>query len=401
MNQVLYKAASAATMRPHSGIRPTIGRFWAAALMIAVLAIFIVAAAIGPNTSAAGDAAATHTLSNTTNGPRAIASETTPIGDQQEPPASVNPQASTDATLSALTVNTTSVIGFDADRISYEFGVASTITHATIEGTTTDSGATVAYSGTDASTDPGHQVALSAGRNAVTVTVTSQDTTTTKTYTVNVNQGVTHGFGWAADKDFDGLIAAENTQTQGIWSDGTTMWVVQSSNPDKLFAYNLSNGTRDSAKDYTSFATLNDSPSGIWGTATKFWISEITRGAQRIFAYDRATGTQLTGDTFLSLINAGNERPRGIWSDGTTMWVADLTHDKIYAYDMVGKGPVSSKEFNTLNEAGNNLPGDIWSDGTTMWVTDLADRKVYAYNMANKERYEDRDVNTLRAASNG
>ena len=78
---------------------------------------------------------------------------------------------STDATLSALTVSPKDIIGFASDRASYEVGVASTVTQATVAATANDSGATVAIT-------PGQPVDLSAGKNTVTVTVTAQDGTT-------------------------------------------------------------------------------------------------------------------------------------------------------------------------------------------------------------------------------
>ena len=133
---------------------------------------------------------------------------------------------SDDATLSGLTVSPRDIIGFTANRTAYEVGVASTVTQATITATASDSGAAVAYSGTDAdATTPGHQVILSAGRNEVTVTVTAADTVTTATYKVRVNLEVTADYGWKAVDDLDGLIAAGNRNPIGVWSDGTTMWV--------------------------------------------------------------------------------------------------------------------------------------------------------------------------------
>ena len=105
---------------------------------------------------------------------------------------------SDDATLSALTVAPKDIIGFAADQTSYEVGVASTVTQATITATKNHSGANVVYSGTDADSADGHQVALSAGKNTVTVTVTAENPSFTETYTVNVNRGVTTDYGWNA-----------------------------------------------------------------------------------------------------------------------------------------------------------------------------------------------------------
>ena len=102
------------------------------------------------------------------------------------------PPASTDATLSGISVAGKDVAAFDPDDTSYTIHVASTLAEATVTATPTEDYATVAYSGTDADTGTdGHQVALSPGQNAVTVTVTAQDGNTTKTYTVSINRPAT------------------------------------------------------------------------------------------------------------------------------------------------------------------------------------------------------------------
>ena len=163
--------------------------------------------------------------------------------------------ASTDATLSALTVSPKDITGFATDRSTrYEVGVASTVTQATITETTNDSAATVGYSTTDADdSTSGHQVDLSAGRNRVTVTVTAEDTTTTQTYTISINRGVDTAFGWKATDDFDGLITAGNDTPSGPWSDGTTMWVSDYVD-DKIYAYDLTTKARDASKDFDTLS---------------------------------------------------------------------------------------------------------------------------------------------------
>ena len=227
---------------------------------------------------------------------------------------------SLDATLRSLTVSPKDVNGFDPDQLRYAVGVASTVTTATVAAEQNHSAATFAITPTDAdtSTSDVHDVSLSAGRNAVTVTVTAEDTSFTKAYTVSINRGVTTDYGWKASEDFDTLVAAGNTHPEGIWSDETTIWVVNGGLNDKIYAYRMSDKSRDSAKDFNT------------------------------------------------LFAAGNEDPQGIWSDGTTMWVADSGfNDKIYAYRMSDKSRDSAKDFNTLFAAGNRDPQGIWSDGTT------------------------------------
>ena len=301
----------------------------------------------------------------------------------------------TDATLSALTVSPKDIIGFAADRTSYEVGVASTVTQATIVATKSDSDATVAYSTTDAdATAADHQVDLSAGRNTVTVTVTAEDTTTTQTYTLSINRGVTADFGWKASDDFDGLITAENDLPRGMWSDETTMWVTDSTD-DKIYAYDLATKARDASKDFnTLIAAGNDLPRGIWSNNITMWV--VDYADDKIYAYNMTTKARDAGKDFDTAAN-----PAGIWSDGTTMWVANQSPAKIYAYDMSTKARDADKDFDTLNAADNDDPGGIWSNNITMWVTDEQDGKIYAYNMTTKARDAGKDFNTLSAAGNG
>ena len=299
------------------------------------------------------------------------------------------------ATLSALTVSPKDIIGFVADRTSYEVGVASTVTQATITATKSHSAATVAYSTTDADTSAGHQLNLSAGRNEVTITVTAEDTTTTGTYTLSINRGVTDAFGWKASDDFDGLITAENNRPRGMWSDGTTMWVTDWIDI-KIYAYDRSTKAHDASKDFDTLdAAGNDNPRGIWSDGTTVWVSDYSD--EKLYAYDMTTKARDVSKDF----DTANLLPTGIWSDGTTMWVAAQVRAKIYAYDMSTKARDAGKDFDTLEAAGNNYPGGIWSNNITMWVAEEDDEKLYAYNMASKARDADKDFNTLNAAGNG
>ena len=124
---------------------------------------------------------------------------------------------------------------------------------------------------------------------------------------------------------------------------------------------------RDPAEDFNTLA-LNTYPEGIWSDGTTMWVADSFD--DKIYAYSLATKARDSGKDFDTLAAAGNNNPTGIWSDGTTMWVADSLDDKIYAYSLATKARDSGKDFDTLAGAGNNNPGGIWSDGTTMWVAD-------------------------------
>ena len=47
-----------------------------------------------------------------------------------------------------------------------------------------------------------------------------------------------------AGEDFNTLAGAGNTTPTGMWSDGTTMWVVNDGNPEKIYAYDLATKAR-------------------------------------------------------------------------------------------------------------------------------------------------------------
>ena len=95
---------------------------------------------------------------------------------------------SSDATLSDLTVDGTSVDGFAAADTSYTVTVDGDTTQVTVAATASDANATVEIAPADADTGTGgHQVDLAGGSNEVAVTVTAEDDTT-KVYTVTVHR---------------------------------------------------------------------------------------------------------------------------------------------------------------------------------------------------------------------
>ena len=238
---------------------------------------------------------------------------------------------SSDAALSALAVSPGGIVGFDADDTSYEVGVASTVEVATVTASASHAAAEVAYSGSDAdAVAAGYQVSLSAGRNAVTVTVTAEDGSTIKEYTLSINRGVATPYGWNAEHDLDGLH--DTPQPRYLWTNGTTIWVLDASTSGPAIrAYNT-DGTRDSSKDFNTLDAGNNAPAGIWSNGTTMWVADTS---PHIYAYNMSTKARDPTKEFddSDLIPA-NSAPVGIWSNGTTMWVADSGADKIFAYEL-------------------------------------------------------------------
>ena len=201
----------------------------------------------------------------------------------------------------------------------------------------------------------------------------------------------------AMPQDF--FLDSDNSSPGGIWSDGTTMWVTDSDENNKLYAYALADGTRQDGTGSTTnreFALHADNgyPTGIWSDGTTMWVTDGSD--YKLYAYALADGTRQDGTDGTTskefALHSDNGNPLGIWSNGSTIWVADYGDDKLYAYALAdgtrqdGTGGTTSKEF--ALHADNGIPTGIWSDGATIWVADSDDVKLYAYALADGIRQD-------------
>ena len=131
-----------------------------------------------------------------------------------------------DTTLSAISVDGTDLTPFDSDSASHRHFVESDVTEITVAATATDDASSVEITSpadADDATD-GHQVSIGEGTTTVTFTVTAEDGTSQE-QTLSIIKPSTAYFDWKQSEDFDTLADAGNEYPQGIWSDGTTMWV--------------------------------------------------------------------------------------------------------------------------------------------------------------------------------
>ena len=309
------------------------------------------------------------------------------------------PPPSDDTSLDILTVNGDDVNGLDPRFTTYQHGVASTVTQATVIARPINAFATLEFSGADADPDTdGFQVDLSDGANEVRFTVTAHNGDE-NSYRLSVNRGVTTDFGWRAVDDLDGVMrAAGNERPLGIWGNDSTFWVVDNGDGN-LHAYNQQSMTRDPDKDFkTLFDAGNTYAYGLWSDSTTIWVSD--RIDNKLYAYSMSTKARDEDKDFGPLSSGNNISAAGIWSDGETMWVVNTDDDELYAYDMATKARDGDKDFDTLSAAGNNNPLGIWSNGQTMWVADSIDSKLYAYSISTKARDAGKDFDTLYDAGN-
>ena len=154
---------------------------------------------------------------------------------------------------------------------------------------------------------------------------------------------------------------------RGIWSDETTLWVVNSSASDEILAFKMSDKSRDSGKDFTGLnsASVGD-PEGIWSDGRTMFV--LDSADQKVYAFNVGDKSRVSGNDFD--LASGNGDGGGIWSHGGTMWVTDAVDDMIYAYSLpdsvvvpVNNLPVfSSTPIFSVNENDVNVGTVVASD---------------------------------------
>ena len=183
--------------------------------------------------------------------------------------------------------------------------------------------------------------------------------------------------------DFDTLSAAGNESLRGICSDGTTMFVTDHDD-DKIYAYKMSDTTRDSTKDVT-LDSANGNPQGLSCDSSHLWVAEDNNDlTSKIFVYQRSDGSHAsTLDIGASIMNPSatdnNNDQRGMWSNGTTLFVVDDGDDKIYGYKLSDRTRDDDK--NLILDSDNADPEGLWFDGRVLWVVDRGDDNVYVYDL--------------------
>ena len=318
-------------------------------------------------------------------------------------PASAAPQQqalSSDATLAALTVNDGAVNvplrpTFDSAITFYRVAVKHGSNQVTIGATTTDSKASVTMgdsTGLDLkdadSGTAGFQIAVAVGQHRIYVEVTAEDGSA-ELYQIVVERDSARPGGWTPTKDVHELDPVDIPRPQGIWSDGTTIWLTNYFT-QKIFAYTLATGVRDQTKEFP-LHTDNDKPWGIWSDRTTIWVVDSTD--RKLYAYTLSGGAR---DAAKDIdLDSNNQVATGIWSDGTTAWVADFNASKVFAYDLATKAPDATKRFDLPANGLRNT--GIWSDGTTVWVGDWEADKLYAYTLSGGARDEGRDIALINA----
>ena len=280
-------------------------------------------------------------------------------------------------------------------RYDDAYVVYSTTTSTTVEPTLSDSSAAFNIQPSDADPNtPGHQVTLAEGNNTITITVTAENGNI-KQHTVTVARD---SGGYTPIKNFN--LAIGNSSPIGVWSKGTNMWMANDTTDnvgDRIYAYdkNDTGGLTANSINNISLINGNNDPGGLWSNDTTMWVMDSTD--KKIYAYDLLTTNKVRVDTkdfnrlwttnHPEIDREGLNEPRGFWSDDTTMWVANEAFTgannsrKIFAYTINDTNLVANTTNIITLDDRNAKPRDIWSNETTMWVADAGEDRIFAYNM--------------------
>ena len=177
--------------------------------------------------------------------------------------------------------------------------------------------------------------------------------------------------------DLSALAAAGNTSPDGLWSDGVTMWVVDTDDR-MLYAYDLATQSRAADKDVVLWR--NTHPLGLASDGVTLWVSD--HQADTLYAYP-VPGASSASAADVTL-HPANASPSALWTDGATLWVAEDTDGRLYAYRLPDGLRDPSQDLALHPD--NASSGGLWSDGETMWVSDPEAGHVYAYRLSDGAR---------------
>ena len=181
-------------------------------------------------------------------------------------------------------------------------------------------------------------------------------------------------------RDFN--LASANALPSGITTDGTYAYIVDNTD-NKVYVYQLSNGARQSSREFN--VSQSTSAFGIGIDSTYFYL--VDSSADKINVYQISNGAYQSARSIN--LASGNGDPSGITIDDGYAYVLDRIDKKVYVYRLSNRTRDTSREFDL--GTGNDHPFGITTDGTYAYVVDLIDRKVFGYLLSDGSRESTKD----------
>ena len=305
--------------------------------------------------------------------------------------SSISTEASSDATLSGLTLSDINFGTFASGTTSYTAQVANIVSQTTVTPTVNDSGASYVIK-LGGVTDADGVVALSVGSNVITVEVTAEDDSTTLTYTVTVTR---------TTPSTDATLSALTLSSVdfGIFAAGTTSYSAQAAN--SVTQTTVTPTVNDSGASYViKFGGVTDADGDISlaegsnvitvevtaedDSTTKTYTVTVTRAATSISAPDLAVPFVYTftspfgySPSFTLGVTVSNE---GSGSSGSTTlryYRSDdstiTSGDTEVGTDAVGSLAASGSSMESIDLTAPSAPGTYYYGACADAVSDESD----------------------------
>ena len=181
-----------------------------------------------------------------------------------------------------------------------------------------------------------------------------------------------------ADRGFPQVGGRNYPSLQGVWSDGNTVYVLailksRSTPRGKIFAYSLSDGARRKSDDI-SLHRNNSHPYGLTGHDGVMYVGD--NGDDKVYAYDIESGDRQSSHE-INGIDTLRRDMTDIWLNGETIWISYWLSDFIRAYDVETGERQPHLDVQLARE--NAGPIGIDSDGFNLWALDLINDTIYGY----------------------
>ena len=305
--------------------------------------------------------------------------------------SSISTEASSDATLSGLTLSDINFGTFASGTTSYTAQVANTVSQTTVTPTVNDSGASYVIK-LGGVTDADGVVALSVGSNVITVEVTAEDDSTTLTYTVTVTR---------TTPSTDATLSALTLSSVdfGTFAAGTSSYSAQAAN--SVTQTTVTPTVNDSGASYViKFGGVTDADGDISlaegsnvitvevtaedDSTTKTYTVTVTRAATSISAPDLAVPFVYTftspfgySPSFTLGVTVSNE---GSGSSGSTTlryYRSDdstiTSGDTEVGTDAVGSLAASGSSMESIDLTAPSAPGTYYYGACADAVSDESD----------------------------
>ncbi|MBS3068837.1 NHL repeat-containing protein [Candidatus Micrarchaeota archaeon] len=172
-------------------------------------------------------------------------------------------------------------------------------------------------------------------------------------------------------------LSGEFSSAVSLYSEGSTLYVLDSSNP-RISAFSLGSGVTNYS---TTFAQAGDSslsvPSDMWIYEGNFYVADT--GNNRIAVFD-------SNFSFLQSIGKGKggvslRQPKGVFVSDKMVFVSDTLNNRVAVFSMDGYPLETLYGGNATGGRNFSQPTDLIVHEGVLYVADAGNKRVVAYSI--------------------